>query len=91
MPDNSNKLSHFWQELNCRKVVRVITVYATAEFVILELVDIISESLKLPMWFLPVVIVLLCIGFIIAISPFINLCDNPEKQYLGDGTYINNL
>ena len=62
-----NKLSQFWQELKRRKVVRVITVYAAAAFVILELVDIIAEPLKLPEWFLPMVIVLLCIGFIIAI------------------------
>ncbi len=62
-----NKLSQFWQELKRRKVVRVITVYAAAAFVILELVSIIVEPLKLPEWFLPMVIVLLCIGFIIAI------------------------
>jgi len=35
--------------------------------VILELTDIITEPLKLPAWLLPVVIVLLSIGFIIAI------------------------
>ena len=34
---------------------------------ILELVDIIAEPLKLPSWMLPVVIVLLSIGFIIAV------------------------
>jgi len=45
----------------------VITVYAGAAFVILELVDIIAEPLKLPSWLLPVVIVLLSIGFIIAV------------------------
>ncbi|MCK5067630.1 MAG: hypothetical protein KAR16_09330, partial [Bacteroidales bacterium] len=67
MSSNQNKLSQFWQELKRRKVVRVITVYAAAAFVILELVSIIVEPLKLPEWFLPMVIVLLCIGFIIAI------------------------
>ena len=34
---------------------------------ILELVSIIVEPLKLPEWFLSMVIVLLCIGFVIAI------------------------
>jgi len=34
--------------------------------VIMELASIIAEPLKLPEWFLPMVIVLLCIGFIIA-------------------------
>ena len=67
MPSNPNKLSQFWQELKRRKVVRVITVYAGAAFVILELTDIITEPLNLPSWLLPVVIVLLSIGFIIAI------------------------
>jgi serine/threonine-protein kinase len=45
----------------------VITVYAGAAFVILELVDIIAEPFNLPSWLLLVVIVLLSIGFIIAI------------------------
>ena len=67
MPNSPNKLSQFWQELKRRKVVRVITVYAAAAFVILELVSIIVEPLKLPEWTLPFIIVLLCVGFIIAI------------------------
>jgi TolB-like protein/Tfp pilus assembly protein PilF len=67
MPDNTKNIFKFWQELKRRKVIRVITVYAAAAFVILELVSIIIEPLKLPEWFLPMVIVLLCIGFIIAI------------------------
>ncbi len=62
-----NNLSQFWQELKRRKVVRVVSVYAAAAFVILELVSIVVEPLKLPEWFLTMVIVLLCIGFIIAI------------------------
>jgi len=66
MPDNTNKISQFWQELKRRKVVRVITVYAAASFVILELVSIIVEPLRLPEWTLQFAIVFLCIGFIIA-------------------------
>jgi len=62
-----NKLSYFWQELKRRKVTRVITVYAAASFVILELVSIIIEPLKLPEWTLPMIIVLICVGFIITI------------------------
>jgi len=67
MPANPNKLSQFWQELKRRKVTRTITVYAAAAFVTLELVSIIVEPLKLPEWTLPFIIVLLCVGFIIAI------------------------
>jgi TolB-like protein/Flp pilus assembly protein TadD len=67
MPDNQNRLSKFWQELKRRKVVRVITVYAAAAFVILELLSIIIEPLRLPDWTLQFAIVFLCIGFVIAI------------------------
>ena len=63
MPESNSKIGQFWQELKRRKVVRVITVYAAAAFVILELVSIVVEPLKLPGWFLTMVIVLLCIGF----------------------------
>ena len=67
MSDSPSKLSQFWQELKRRKVVRVVTVYAAAAFVTLELVSIIVEPLKLPEWTLPFIIVLLCVGFIIAV------------------------
>ena len=67
MPDSPNKLSQFWQELKRRKVVRVVTVYAAAAFVILELVDIITEPFGLPNWTLKLVVVLLSIGLIVSI------------------------
>ncbi|MEA3461306.1 MAG: helix-turn-helix domain-containing protein [Bacteroidota bacterium] len=60
-------LSGFFQELKRRKVVRVITIYAAAAFVILELMSIVVEPLQLPEWTLTMVIVLLVIGFIIAV------------------------
>jgi TolB-like protein/AraC-like DNA-binding protein/Tfp pilus assembly protein PilF len=60
-------LSGFFQELKRRKVVRVITVYAAAAFIILELMSIVVEPLQLPSWTLSMVIVLLVIGFIIAV------------------------
>ena len=67
MPADPNKLSQFWQELKRRKVVRVITVYAAAAFVLLELTDIVVPSLGLPEWTLNFIIILLCIGLVIAI------------------------
>jgi len=67
MNQSSNKISDLWQELKRRKVVRVITVYAAAAFVILELTDIVAPSLGLPDWTLNLIIILLCVGFIIAI------------------------
>ena len=62
-----NKLSKFWQELKRRNVVRVTTVYAGAAFVIIELINNITEPLKLPEWTPTLVIVLLAIGFPVVI------------------------
>jgi TolB-like protein len=45
----------------------VITVYAAAAFVILELVDIITEPFGLPEWTMILVVVLLIVGFIITV------------------------
>lgn len=57
----------FFHELKRRKVVRVISVYAATAFVILELLSIVIEPLGLPDWTLIMVIVLLSIGFVIAL------------------------
>jgi len=67
MPGKPGGIIQFWQELKRRKVVRVITVYAAATFVILELVSIITEPLQLPYWTPALVIVLLCVGFVITV------------------------
>jgi len=67
MSGNPNKLSHFWQELKRRRVIHVIIVYATAAFVIIELVGNVYESLQLPDWTPTLVILLLVIGFPFAI------------------------
>ena len=45
----------------------MITVYAASAFVILELMSIVIDPLRLPTWTLPLVIVLLVIGFVIAV------------------------
>jgi len=62
-----NKLSRFWQELKRRKVIHVIVVYASAALVIIELINNITEPLRLPEWTPTLVIVLLSIGFPLAI------------------------
>jgi adenylate cyclase len=67
MPGKSSNLVQFWQELKRRRVVRVIIAYGAAAFVILELVDIVSPSLGLPIWTLNFIIVLLCVGFFITV------------------------
>jgi TolB-like protein/Tfp pilus assembly protein PilF len=67
MVQKTNSFDRFWRELKRRKVVHVIIVYAAVAFVILQLVDIIGPSLKWPDWTMIFVIVLLCIGFVIAV------------------------
>ena len=67
MPDSPNKLSQFWQELKRRKVIRVITIYAAVAFVILQMVEILAPSLRLPDWTMNFILVLLIVGFIITI------------------------
>ena len=67
MPDSINRLSQFWSELKRRKVIKVVAMYAATAFIILEVVDIISPALLLPTWTVSLVIVLLAIGFPIAV------------------------
>jgi tetratricopeptide (TPR) repeat protein len=67
MAQKTNNFERFWKELKRRKVIHVITVYAAIAFVILQLVDMVAEPLRLPISTKALVIVLLCIGFIIAV------------------------
>ena len=62
-----NKLSQFWQELKRRRVIHVIIVYATAAFAILEAADIIFPRLNFPDRAVTFVMILLAIGFPIAL------------------------
>ncbi len=64
---HQNRIARFWQELKRRKVIQVIIVYATAAFVIIELVNNVFEPLQLPDWTPTMVIVILAIGFPFAI------------------------
>ena len=67
MPKNPNKLSQFWQELKRRRVVHVITVYASASFVLIELVNNLAEPLSLSPKLATIVVVVLAIGFPLAV------------------------
>lgn len=67
MPDLSNRLIRFWQELKRRKVIHVIVLYATAAFVIIELVNNVFEPLHLPEWTPTMVVIVLVIGFPFAV------------------------
>jgi TolB-like protein/AraC-like DNA-binding protein/Tfp pilus assembly protein PilF len=67
LQENKPAKGNFWQELKRRKVVKVIVVYATISFILLQLISILIEPLYLPDWSMTLVIVLLAIGFPIAI------------------------
>lgn len=67
MPYSPNKLSKFWQELKRRRVIHVITVYASAAFVIIELVGNLTEPLNLPTSLSTIAIIVLAVGFAPAI------------------------
>jgi len=67
MAGHQNKLSRFWQELKRRRVLHVITVYASAAFVIIELVGNLTEPLNLPANLSTIVIIVLAVGFPLAI------------------------
>jgi len=67
MSDNPSKLSQFWQELKRRGVVHIITVYASAAFVIIELVNNLAEPLNLPENLPTIVIIILAVGFPLAV------------------------
>lgn len=58
-------LRYFWEEAKRRNVIRVVSIYAAAAYVVLETSSIISDSLNLPDWTMVVIIVLLVILFII--------------------------
>ena len=63
MPDSPNKLTRFWKELKRRRVIYVITVYASAAFVIIELINNLAEPLNLPSNLVTIVVIVLAVGF----------------------------
>lgn len=67
MPQKKSKISRFWKELKRRRVVHVITVYASAAFVLIELVNNLSGPLNLPAKLSTIIIILLAVGFPMAI------------------------
>jgi adenylate cyclase len=64
---DQNQLSKFWKELKRRRVIHVITLYASASFVIIELINNLAEPLNLPANLLTIVVIILAIGFPLAV------------------------
>lgn len=67
MSDKNSNLGQFWQELKRRKVIKVIAMYAATAFIIMEAGDIMLPRLGLPDWTVTFIIILLIVGFPIAI------------------------
>ena len=67
MAAHQNRLSRFWKELKRRKVIHVITVYASVSFAIIEIINNITEPLNLPTSLSTIVIIVLAVGFPLAI------------------------
>jgi hypothetical protein len=59
----NNELIQPWQELKRRRVIHVITVYATASFAIIEVIGNLTEPLNLPTSLSTIVIIVLTVGF----------------------------
>jgi TolB-like protein/Tfp pilus assembly protein PilF len=57
----------FFAELKRRKVVRVAVVYAATAFVVLQAADILLPSLGVPGWAMSLIVVLLILGFPVAL------------------------
>ena len=63
MADNHDNPFTFWEELKRRKVIQVVTLYASSSFVIIEVINNLAEPLNLPSSLLTIVVIVLAIGF----------------------------
>jgi|GEM_PF-3026739 len=68
MSADTSKMSAFLSELKRRRVFRVAVVYAGIAFIIFQIVDATFEPLHLPDWAGTLVVVLLALGFPIAVG-----------------------
>ncbi len=66
MPDPASKLSAFFAELRRRRVVRVAAFYGGIAFVIIQIIDGAFSYLHIPEWFGTAIIILLLVGFPVA-------------------------
>lgn len=61
-------LQHVAAELKRRRVLRVAAAYAAVGFVVAQVADIVAPALNLPAWTLTLVVVLLLLGFPLALA-----------------------
>jgi adenylate cyclase len=63
MPQKPTRLEKFWKELKRRKVINVITIYASASFGIIEIINNLITPLHLPESVSTIAIIVLAVGF----------------------------
>ena len=68
MSDPSSRLAAFLAELKHRRVFRVAVVYAGVAFIIIQIIDGAFDYLRIPEWIGTTIIVLLALGFFIAVG-----------------------
>jgi adenylate cyclase len=66
-PWKEKNISDFFAELRRRRVIRVIVLYAIAGWVVIEVTSTVLPGLNLPDWTTTLVILLVALGFVIAI------------------------
>jgi hypothetical protein len=57
-----------WDRLKRARIVRVLVVYLGAAWGVLEVADLLQDSLSLPNWVVPVALLLLLIGLVVIVS-----------------------
>ena len=67
MTEESLKSKSFWQELQRRKVVRVVIAYVIVGWLLIQIADVTLEPLHLPSWSQTLVIWLVGLGFPVAV------------------------
>ena len=68
MPGPPSRFSNFLAELRHRRVFRVAAVYACVSFIIIQIIDGAFDYLRIPEWIGTTIIVLLALGFFIAVG-----------------------
>ena len=68
MPDTPSRLIAFLAELRRRRVFRVAVVYAGVAFIVIQIIDGAFDYLKIPEWIGSLIIIMLAVGFPIAVG-----------------------
>jgi len=68
MSDPPSRFTAFLSELRYRRVFRVAAVYACVAFIIFQIIDATFEPLHIPDWVSGLIIILLLLGFLVAVG-----------------------